>query len=68
MAMKETLSWIKFQAWNKVEVNKVEVESDCMVVVHAIRSEVPMLSYFGAVIQECREMFERSKQCSIVIC
>lgn len=51
MAIKEALSWIKQKRWHKVEL-----ESDCLAVVQAIRSKIPMRSSFGQVIESCSEM------------
>lgn len=34
----------------------MEIESDCLVVVQAIRSRVQMVSPVGKVIEECREL------------
>lgn len=55
MAVKEALSWVKANKWEKVVV-----ESDCLTVVQAARSKVPMLSPFGKVILECRNMISDS--------
>lgn len=51
MAVKEALSWIKNMDWPKVEL-----ESDCLVVVQIIRSKVVMRSPFGMVIEDCRRL------------
>lgn len=49
MAIKEALSWIEFNMWPEVTV-----ESDCLVAVQAIRSNIPMISSFGVVVEEYR--------------
>lgn len=49
--IREALSWIKYRRWSKVEV-----ESDSLVSVQSIRSSTMLLSYFGRVIQECRQL------------
>lgn len=49
MTIKEALSWIKEEAWGKVQL-----ESDCLVAVQAIRSKVVLVSPFGQVVEECR--------------
>lgn len=50
VAMKEALSWIKKEKWTTVTI-----ESDCLVVVQAVRSQAPMISPFGIIIEDCRE-------------
>ena len=35
------------------------MESDCLSMVQAIRSQVPMRSYLGQIIEDCREMLRR---------
>lgn len=42
MAVKEALSWVKDKQWREVVI-----ETDCLVVVQAIRSKVPMTSPFS---------------------
>lgn len=49
MAIKEALSWIDRMRWSKVSL-----ESDCLVVIQAIRSKVKMRSCLGGIIEECR--------------
>lgn len=51
MIIKEALNWIKDKGWRDVTV-----ESDCLVVIEAIRSSVSLVSPLGRVIQECRNM------------
>ncbi|XP_074374595.1 uncharacterized protein LOC141715006 [Apium graveolens] len=49
MAVKEALSWIKQEGWSQVEL-----ESDSLVTVQAIRSSMVMRSAFGRIAEECR--------------
>lgn len=50
IGVREALSWIKSKNWSQVIV-----ETDCLVVVQAIRSSYASLSYFGRVIDECKQ-------------
>lgn len=54
MAFKEALSWADAQGWHDAVM-----ESDCLSMVQAIRSQVPMRSYLGQIIEDCREMLRR---------
>ncbi|XP_074347538.1 uncharacterized protein LOC141686399 [Apium graveolens] len=54
MAVKEALSWIDEMQWATVAL-----ESDCLVVIQAIRSSAPMRSHFGVIIEECRSFLAR---------
>lgn len=60
LAIKEALSWIKMKAWEMVQL-----ESDCLVAIQAIRSKVLMTSPFGLVIEECRRMLLESNKVSL---
>ncbi|XP_062080402.1 uncharacterized protein LOC133785162 [Humulus lupulus] len=51
MGMREALSWIKSKQWHQVYV-----ESDCLVIVQAIRSTTEMISPFGKIINDCRTL------------
>lgn len=53
MAIKEALSWIKQRNWPRVEP-----ETDCLVVVKAIRSKISVHSRFGQIIEHCRREIE----------
>lgn len=55
MAIKEALSWT--MRWGEL---KVVIESDCLVVIQAIRSKALMRSSFGGIIMECRKHFIQS--------
>ncbi|KAL8099525.1 hypothetical protein AgCh_031966 [Apium graveolens] len=50
LEIKEALSWIKEESWSQVQL-----ESDCLVIVQAIRGIVNMLSLVGSLVQECRD-------------
>ncbi|KAL8146376.1 hypothetical protein AgCh_004207 [Apium graveolens] len=60
MAIKEALSWIDVMQWPHITV-----ESDCLVVIQAIRSNTPMRSYFGVIIEECRSLLKRFHKVSL---
>ncbi|XP_062080209.1 uncharacterized protein LOC133784961 [Humulus lupulus] len=51
IGIREALSWIKDKNWHKVEV-----ESDSLVSIQAIRSPTVLLSYFGRIVHECRQL------------
>ncbi|KAM6591645.1 hypothetical protein CsatA_014250 [Cannabis sativa] len=51
LSFREALSWIKDHS-----TNPVWVETDCLLVVQALRSSISLASYFGSVIQECKAL------------
>ncbi|XP_060974252.1 uncharacterized protein LOC133039383 [Cannabis sativa] len=51
LSFRETLSWIKDH-----QSYPVWVETDCLLVIQALRSSTSLTSYFGCVIQECKAM------------
>lgn len=53
LGVREVLSWIKGKEWQKVIV-----ETDSLTVVQCLRSNLPMLSYFGSVISECKDLLK----------
>lgn len=53
MGVREALSWIKENNWQNAIV-----ETDNLTVVQSIRSTLPMLSYFGDIINECRDLLK----------
>lgn len=53
MSIREALSWIRDNGWQNVTL-----ETDCLVAVQAIRSEVVMVSVFGDVIKDCKSLLE----------
>ncbi|KAL8114965.1 hypothetical protein AgCh_021696 [Apium graveolens] len=60
LAIKEALSWIMEQAWEEFQL-----ESDCLVAVQAIRSNVTMSSPFGVVVEECRSLIRNSNKVNL---
>lgn len=56
MGIMEALSWTKEQ--NREDVT---VEIDCIAAVQAMRSESPLLSYFGRIIQERKSLMTELK-------
>ncbi|XP_074324344.1 uncharacterized protein LOC141661259 [Apium graveolens] len=52
MGICEALSWIKAK-----HIENVVVETDCLVAVQVVRGAAAMLSYFGSLVQECREIY-----------
>lgn len=60
VGMWEVLSWIKRCQWNHVMV-----ESDCIVLVQALRSNVIMLSDFGRIIDDCRMLLKQLLNISV---
>ncbi|XP_060965604.1 uncharacterized protein LOC133034522 [Cannabis sativa] len=54
MGVREALSWIKKKGW----IGTI-VETDCLTVVQAIRSNLPLLSYFGSIISDCKELLKQ---------
>uniref|UniRef100_A0A803NT91 Reverse transcriptase n=1 Tax=Cannabis sativa TaxID=3483 RepID=A0A803NT91_CANSA len=61
IGIREALSWIKSHNWQHVTL-----ETDCLTVVRAIRSEVNMISMFGQVIQECKKLLLELKTISVL--
>lgn len=53
IGVREALSWIEQKGWHNVQV-----ETDSLVAVQAVRSSTQFLSYFGCIIQECRQLLE----------
>ncbi|XP_060959369.1 uncharacterized protein LOC115700225 [Cannabis sativa] len=47
LGVKEALSWVKRKDWRKVVI-----ETDSLTVVQALRSSIPMVSYFGSIISD----------------
>lgn len=62
IGVKEALSWIK-----DCRYCNVEVETDCMQVVQAIRSSISSLSYWGRVTEECRSLWLSLKASNVLI-
>lgn len=55
IAVREELKWTKEQCWPEVII-----ESDCLIVLQAINSKAKMISPFGRVIEECRNMLRNT--------
>lgn len=62
IGIREALSWTKKKKWNNVVV-----ETDCLVVVQAIRSSTTLLSYFGRIIEECKYALEELKDRNVYL-
>nr|XP_017251820.1 PREDICTED: uncharacterized protein LOC108222412 isoform X3 [Daucus carota subsp. sativus]XP_017251821.1 PREDICTED: uncharacterized protein LOC108222412 isoform X3 [Daucus carota subsp. sativus] len=56
MGIREALSWVKRRPGIKVEI-----ETDSLIAVQAIRSSAVKLSYLGRLVQECRELLVETK-------
>ncbi|KAM6552927.1 hypothetical protein CsatB_013689 [Cannabis sativa] len=61
IGIREALSWIKGHGWQHVIV-----ETDCLTVVQALRSTIDMISPFGQVILECKELLSALKTVSVL--
>uniref|UniRef100_A0A803QK79 Reverse transcriptase n=1 Tax=Cannabis sativa TaxID=3483 RepID=A0A803QK79_CANSA len=61
MGVREALSWLKKKGWNRVTI-----ETDYLTVVQAIRSPLPMFSYFGSVISDCKTLLKDVNDMSIL--
>lgn len=59
--IREALSWIK-----QKRVSGVELETDCLQIVLAIRSSVPCYSYLGRVVEECRTLLASLKDQNVL--
>lgn len=51
--IREVSSWLKDKSWSRVEM-----DTDCLNVVRAIRGTSLLLSYFGRIIQECKQLVD----------
>ena len=61
MGIREALSWIKAK-----QLNEVIVETGCLAAVQAIRGSAAMTSYFGGLIQECRDLMKEVKDKGVI--
>ncbi|XP_062107623.1 uncharacterized protein LOC133818639 [Humulus lupulus] len=61
MGIREALSWIKRKNWRNIVV-----ETDSLLVVQALRSNLELDSYFGCLIQECKILLRDSISVSVV--
>ena len=62
MGIREALSWIKSTHWSNVII-----ETDCLVAVQGIRSSVVMLSYYGRIISDCKDLLNELKYRHVVL-
>lgn len=53
VGIREVLSWIKDREWSKVEL-----KSDFLSLIQAVRGSSIMLSYFGRLIEECKQLID----------
>ncbi|XP_062102834.1 uncharacterized protein LOC133812999 [Humulus lupulus] len=60
LGVREALSWIKKRSWQQVEI-----ETDSLLVVQALRSSTSMASYFGVVTDECKALWKELVSVSI---
>uniref|UniRef100_A0A803PAP9 RNase H type-1 domain-containing protein n=1 Tax=Cannabis sativa TaxID=3483 RepID=A0A803PAP9_CANSA len=60
IGVREALSWIKDHSWLSVDL-----ETDCLSVVQAIRSSVVMLSLFGQVVSDCKDLLSTLRNVSV---
>ena len=60
LSIKEALSWIK-------ENNQEDVvlETNCLLVVQALRSKIRMDSYFGSIIEDCKSLWTKPTHVNI---
>ena len=62
MGVREALSWLKVQ-----QARDVLVETDCLVMVQAITSAAAPISYFGRLIQECKNLLADLKDRNVMV-
>ena len=62
MGIWEALSWIKIE-----HMKDTILETDCLVTVQAIRGSTVMSSYFGALIQECRNILKEVQDKGVIL-
>uniref|UniRef100_A0A803NFH1 Reverse transcriptase domain-containing protein n=1 Tax=Cannabis sativa TaxID=3483 RepID=A0A803NFH1_CANSA len=55
MGIREALSWIKTRQWTNVDI-----ESDCLTVIQALRSPIEMISMFGQIVKASKDMLKDS--------
>uniref|UniRef100_A0A803NMT1 RNase H type-1 domain-containing protein n=1 Tax=Cannabis sativa TaxID=3483 RepID=A0A803NMT1_CANSA len=61
MGVREVLSWIKTFSWQQVVL-----ETDSLVVVQALRSSMDMISLFGLVIKDCKNLLAIMRNVSVI--
>lgn len=62
MCIREVSSWIK-----RRQLQRVVVETDCLVSVQAIRDSATMSSYFGVIVQECGNLLMEVKDKGVIL-
>ena len=62
MGVREALSWVKNKGWYEAVV-----ETDCLAVIQAIRCSSITLSYYGRVLEECKELLSQLKERNIAL-
>lgn len=62
LGIREALSWIK-----ENQYDGVELETDCLQVIQAIRSTITSLSYLGRVVEDCRVLLLSLKARNVII-
>ncbi|KAL6503124.1 hypothetical protein OROHE_023753 [Orobanche hederae] len=62
VGIKEALSWVKNQG-----KENVDIESDCLQVIQAIRCSFSSRSYLGKIVEECKQLMEELKDHSVVL-
>lgn len=61
LGVREALSWLK-----RKQLHAVVVKTDSLMVVQSIRSALPMLSYFGSIISDCKELLVELSDVSLL--
>lgn len=62
LGLKEVLSWVKRQSYHGYEV-----ETDCLLLVQAIRNKSSCLSYLGRIVEECKSLLDDLKQKNVIL-
>lgn len=60
--VREALSWVK-----DMRYQNVEIETDCLQLVQAIRSSITSLSYLGRVVEDCKTMLVILKNQNVIL-
>lgn len=61
MGIREALCWIKQKKWSNVTV-----ETDCLLLIQALRSNTNLASYFGDIVLECKRLSQMCRNISTV--
>lgn len=62
MGIREALNWVKDREWSAVAL-----ETDCLMVIQALRCCSVRLSYLGRIIDECLALLSQLKERSITL-